>query len=103
MSPGGSIGHSVAMEYLTWWLGQRLQQDERPVIDKTGLDGYYDFKLAYMPEPASGLPQDRVPLDASDRPNIFQAAREQLGLRLEPQKGPIEYFVIDHVEKPAEN
>jgi uncharacterized protein (TIGR03435 family) len=103
MSPGGVIGHSVAMEYLTWWLGQRLQQDGRPVINKTGLDGYYDFKLAYMPELPPDFPRDRVPLDALDRPNIFQALREQLGLRLEPQKGPVEYFVIDSVERPSAN
>jgi uncharacterized protein (TIGR03435 family) len=103
MSPGGVIGRSVAMEYLTWWLGQRLQQDERPVINKTGLDGYYDFKLAYMPELAPDFPRDRVPPDALDRPNIFQAVREQLGLRLEPQKGPVEHFVVDHVERSAGN
>jgi uncharacterized protein (TIGR03435 family) len=91
LSPEGIIGHSVAMEYLTWWLGQRLQ-DGRPVIDKTGLEGYYDFKLSYMPE---------LPPDASDRPNFFQALREQLGLRLEPQKGT--GSVIDSIETPATN
>lgn len=103
MSPSGAIGDSVAMEYLTWWLGQRLQQDGRPVIDKTGLDSFYDFKLSYLPELPPDFPRDRLPPDAADRPNIFQALREQLGLRLEPRKGPIPYFVIDHVERPAGN
>ena len=103
MSPGGVIGQAAAMEYLAWWLGQRLQQDGRPVIDKTGLDGYYDFKLSYMPELPPDFPRDRVPPDALDRPNLFQALREQLGLRLEPQKGPVGHFVIDSIEKPATN
>jgi uncharacterized protein (TIGR03435 family) len=103
LNPDGFIGHSAAMEYLTWFLGQRLQQDGRPVIDKTGLTGYYDFKLSYLPELPPDFPRDRLPPDAADRPNIFQALREQLGLRLEPQKGPAPYFVIDHVERPAEN
>jgi uncharacterized protein (TIGR03435 family) len=40
-------------------MGQRLQPDERPVIDTTGLDGYYDFKLAYMSELPANVPQDR--------------------------------------------
>ena len=103
LSPDGIIGHSVAMEYLTWWLGQRLQQDGRPVINTTGLDGYYDFKLSYMPELPPDFPRDRLPPDAADHPNVFQALREQLGLRLEPQKGPVAYFVIDSIEKPAAN
>jgi uncharacterized protein (TIGR03435 family) len=103
VGPDGFVGHSVQMQYLTWWLGQLLQEDRRPVINKTGLDGYYDFKLAYLPELAPDFPRDRVPPDALNRPNIFQAVREQLGLRLEPQKGPVEYFIVDSIEKPATN
>lgn len=99
----GVIGHGAAMEYLAWWLGQRLQLDGRPVIDKTGLDGYYDFQLSYLPELPPDFPRDRLPPDALDRPGIFQALREQLGLRLEPQKGPVNTFVIDSVAKPAVN
>jgi uncharacterized protein (TIGR03435 family) len=38
-----------------------------------------------------------------ERPSIFDALKQQLGLKLEAQKGPVDYFVIDHVEKPAEN
>ena len=100
MSPGAIIGHGVAMEYLAWWLGQRLQQDGRPVMDKTGLDGFYDFKLSYLPDLPANFPRDRLPPDAADRPGVFQALREQLGLRLEAQRGPVSYFVIDSIEKP---
>lgn len=89
------------MEYLTWWLGQILQQDGRPVIDKTGLEGNYDFTLTFAPPLPPDFPQDRLPPGFADRANIFQALKEQLGLRLETQKGPVEYFVIDSAEKPA--
>jgi uncharacterized protein (TIGR03435 family) len=103
LTPGGIIGHSVAIEYLAWWLGQRLQQDGRPVIDKTGLDGHYNFTLIYLPELPPNFPPERLPPDAADRPNIFTALREQLGLRLEPQSGPVNSFVIDGIEKPTTN
>ena len=102
-SPDGTVGHGVAMEYLTWWLGQRLQQEGRPVIDRTGLDGYYDFKLAYAAELAPDFPGDSAPAGGMDRPGIFQAVREQLGLRLELQKGPVGHFFIDSVERPITN
>ena len=66
----------------------------QPVIDKTGLTDVYDIKLSYAPK------------DAMDSilPSIFTAVQEQLGLRLEAQKVPVEMLVIDHVEKvPTEN
>lgn len=102
--PGGTtVGTRVPMQYFCWWLGQVLQEDARPVIDKTGLDGNYDFTLSFAPELPPDFPQDRLPPGFADRPNIYQALRDQLGLKLEPQKGPVEYFVIDSAEKPAGN
>jgi uncharacterized protein (TIGR03435 family) len=97
----GVVGTRVPMQYLSWWLGQQLQQDGRPVINKTGLDGNYDFTLSFAPQLPPDFPQDRLPPGFADRPNIFQALKEQLGLKLEPQKGPVDYFVIDGAEKPA--
>jgi uncharacterized protein (TIGR03435 family) len=67
----------------------------RPVIDKTGLTGNYDFTLEYTP--------DGTPADAANGPSIFTALEEQLGLKLEPSKAPTEILVIDHAEKPNEN
>jgi uncharacterized protein (TIGR03435 family) len=101
--PGGTVvGTRVPMEYLCWWLGaQVLRQDGRPVINKTGLDGNYDFTLTFAPELPPDFPTDRLPPGFADRPNIFQALKDQLGVRLEPAKGPVEYFVIDSAEKPA--
>jgi uncharacterized protein (TIGR03435 family) len=105
--PSGVVGTRVPMQYLTWWLGQQLQQDARPVINKTGLDGNYDFTLSFLPELPPNFNRENAPpnLPAGffDRPNLFDACKQQLGLRLEPQKGPVEFYVIDHVEKPGAN
>jgi uncharacterized protein (TIGR03435 family) len=100
---GTIIGKRVPMQYFCWWLGQILQRDERPVIDQTGLDKNYDFTLAFLPELPPDFPKENLPPGMLDRPSIFDALREQLGLKLQAQKGPVEFYVIDHVEKPSEN
>jgi uncharacterized protein (TIGR03435 family) len=97
------IGTRVPMQYLSWWLGQQLHEDKRPVIDKTGLDGNYDFTLAFAPELPPNIPRESLPPEVQNLPSIFDALKEQLGLKLEPQKGPIEYYIIDHVERPSPN
>jgi uncharacterized protein (TIGR03435 family) len=91
------------MEYLCYWLGQVLRGEDRQVIDGTGLTGYYDFTLAFMPELPPGFDKANLPQEFLDRPSTFDALKAQLGLKLEAQKGPVEYYVIDHVEKPEEN
>ena len=68
----------------------------RPVIDRTGLAGFYSFALDWFPA-------DRVPPPDLDVPTMFQAVQEQLGLKLESTKGPVEKLVIDRAEKPSEN
>lgn len=67
-------------------------QAGRIVIDKTGLQGNYDFKLTFAPD-----------LSDTGGPSIFTALEEQLGLKLESQKGPMEVLVIDSVEHPSAN
>jgi uncharacterized protein (TIGR03435 family) len=101
--PDKVIGTRVPMQYFCWWLGQVLQREERPVIDQTGLDKNYDFTLDFTPELPPDFPKENLPPGFLDHPSIFDAVRQQLGLKLEPQKGPVEYYVIDHVERPAEN
>jgi uncharacterized protein (TIGR03435 family) len=49
------------------------------------------------------IPREKLPGDLQDRPLLFDALREQLGLKLQAQKGPVEYYVVDHVEKPSAN
>ena len=80
----------------------------RPVVDMTGLQGEYDYKLAFtpgglaimksMPPPPPGAP------DPDSGPSLFTALQDQLGLRLEPRKGPVDFIVVDSAEKvPTEN
>ena len=99
---GVVIGSRVPMEYFCWWLSQLLGRDERPVIDRTGLGKNYDFTLSFAPQLPPDFPRERVPARILARPSIFDALREQLGLELAAQEGPVEYLVIDHVERPAE-
>jgi uncharacterized protein (TIGR03435 family) len=73
----------------------------RPVIDRTNLTGKYDWKLEWTPDSmtagADALPQSGA------GPTIFTAVQEQLGLKLETSKGPIDMWMIDKVDRPSEN
>jgi uncharacterized protein (TIGR03435 family) len=77
----------------------------RVVLDKTGLTAMYDFTLQFMPDDASIAPVASSGSSAADptAPSIFTAVQEQLGLKLESGKGPVEVMVIDHVERPSGN
>ncbi len=87
------------------------QQLGRPVIDKTGLTGNFDIELKWTPEPGQGggpfggaPPPGAAPPPADNGgPSIFTAIQEQLGLKLETTKGPVEIYVIDSASKPTEN
>jgi uncharacterized protein (TIGR03435 family) len=97
-------------------VGMLTQQVGRPVIDKTDLKGLFDFKLTFSPEgiqnpfgggpPGGGPPiggLSTTPNNSADPvPSIFTAIQE-LGLRLESTKGPVEVLVVDSVQKPTEN
>jgi uncharacterized protein (TIGR03435 family) len=93
---GRMLGTKVTMKHLALVLSNTL---DRTVLDKTGLDGTYDFNLKWTPDEleAGALPPE------NSEPSIFTAVREQLGLRIESQRGPVEILVIDHAEKPSEN
>jgi uncharacterized protein (TIGR03435 family) len=79
---------------------------DRPVVNRTGLQGRYDFTLRWTPDDSQfrsfGI---RIPpsTDPNAPPGIFTAIQEQLGLRLESTNGPADVFVIDRVERPTEN
>ena len=64
---------------------------ERPVVDATGLEGLYEITLEWSPD------------QQGDGPSLFTALQEQLGLRLESGRGPVEVLVIDSAERPMEN
>jgi uncharacterized protein (TIGR03435 family) len=71
---------------------------ERPVMDKTGLNGIYTYQLDWL----RGMPSGTAGPE-SDVPSLFVALQEQLGLKLEPTKGSSETIVIDHADKPSAN
>jgi len=101
---GGGISMSQLADGLTNILG-------RPVIDKSGFAGAFDVRLEFsregtQPMGAAGFGTPGAPpvtLPDNNGPTIFTALQEQLGLKLESQKGPADLLVIDHAEKPSEN
>ena len=81
---GGSIGLGPLAQRLSPIVG-------RVVVDRTGLTGKFDFELKWAQDPAAD----------TAGPSIFTALQEQLGLKLESTRGPVDVLVIDHVERPA--
>ena len=83
----------------------------RTVVDKTGLTGTYDLKLEWQPDEnqvamfqALGVPEGfGAPAPDPLGPSLFAALEEQLGLRLDSQRGSVEMFVIERIERPSEN
>ncbi len=109
MGRGELSSEGVPIQFFAQALSQQLG---RTVIDKTGLKGIYNFKLTWTPDPGQGGgmfrgPDGGPPPDApppeTQGPSIFTALQEQLGLKLEAQKGPVEILIVDRIEKPTEN
>jgi uncharacterized protein (TIGR03435 family) len=80
---------------------------DRPVVDQSGLTGRYDFTLNFTPDAAMATFVGGAPPPAGDSPDaapdLFAAFQQQLGLKLEPTRAPVDVLVIDKVEKPSEN
>jgi uncharacterized protein (TIGR03435 family) len=85
----GVTAKRLPMEILTRFLSNQVG---RTVVDRTGLTAHYNFKLVYTAD-----------MGDTTGPSIFTALQEQLGLKLESGKGPVEVVVIDRAEKPSEN
>ena len=90
---GNLIGHYLPMKSLADFLSFQV---DRPVLDKTSLDGKYNLQLTWTRDDAPAT-------DDSVAPPLFKALEEQLGLRLQSAKDPVETLVVDHVELPTEN
>ncbi len=78
----------------------------RTVLDKTGLQGHYSFTFQWTPEnltTSGGQSAASASSSESSGPSLFAALREQLGLRLESIKAPVDTIVIEHIERPTEN
>lgn len=83
---------------LSWY-----QQIDRAVVDRTGLAGTFDMALDYEPYVGAVPSGTDKAADLSLPATIFEALREQLGLKLESRTGPVDVLVIDHVEEPSAN
>ena len=72
---------------------------QQPIVDMTGLKGEYDVNLQWMPDVAKAIPAAEPDGIMDAAPSLFAAVREQLGLRLEATKGPMNVVVVDHAER----
>jgi len=97
----GSKGKGLVMNVTKGGMAQLANQFskrngvDRPVLDKTGLSGGYDYKLEWGDYGAASADADVV--------SIFTAIQDQLGLKLEPTKAPVEVLIVDFAAKPSEN
>lgn len=108
--PGMIRASAISIDQILIVLGRLM---DRPIIDKTGLGGYFDVRLQFDPETAPRAALAAKPADASPPappaasvpagPSLFTAIQEQLGLKLEFRKEPVEVLVIDSARRPAEN
>jgi len=90
------------MELIASSIGQGGDID-RPVMDKTGLTGMFDVAIEFTPQLDSSSPSDANSHRDLTGPTFQEALREQLGLKLEPQMGPIDFLVVSYVEQPSPN
>ena len=89
VTPGHITGRSIPIVQLITMLSLNIA---RTVVNETGLDGPFDVELEWSPDQS-----------VTDKPSLFTAVQEQLGLKLEPARRTAEVLVIDHVEKPTED
>jgi uncharacterized protein (TIGR03435 family) len=89
---------------------QLISQTNRPVVDHTGLTGLYDFVLQFTrrgmtprADPSTLPGAGGLAGPSADGTSLFTALQEQLGLKLEAQRGPVEFLVIDRIERPTPN
>ena len=92
---GGGEGHLIKAHHITMKLlaGALQGYVGDPVLDETGLKGLYDLNLDFIIDESL----------SAEGPRVFEAMQDQLGLKLEARKGPVEVVVIDHVERPSAN
>lgn len=86
-------GTRLTLDTIATVLSRHIEQD---VVNRTGLPGKYDFQLNWTPDTGT------CP-GAADQPSLFTAIQQQLGLKLEAAKGPVEFLIIDRVERPSPN
>jgi uncharacterized protein (TIGR03435 family) len=96
-SQAGLEARGMSTADIAWHLSMQLGT---AVVDKTGLTGNYDFTLNWKSDGSVG--NFNTPASYASASSLSAAIQEQLGLKLEPQKGPMQVLIIDHAERPAE-
>jgi len=97
---GKLTAHQISMELLARNLSGNLSS---PVVDMTGIKGGFDLTLEWTPDEVESQAKAGGEAAEPAGPSIFTAVQEQLGLKLETQKAPVEMIVIDRIEKPTAN
>ena len=100
LAPGWFAARSITMQELTSPLTQLMR---RPVVDETGLTGEFDLDVLFQPEGLAGTLVGPPPAAVSDAPGLTTALQDELGLRLESRRGPLDVLVVDEVERPSAN
>jgi uncharacterized protein (TIGR03435 family) len=100
LAPGWFSARSITMQELTSPLTQLMR---RPVVNETGLTGEFDLDVFFQPEGLGGALVGPPPQSVSDAPALTTALQDELGLRLEPRRGPVDVLVVDRIERPTEN
>lgn len=101
--PGELQGLSATIGLLVDVLSRQPGLGDRLVLDQTGLTGHYDWTLKWAPDMATDPANPAAPAGDPSLPSLFTAVQEQLGLKLESQKAPVDVVVIDRIEKPSPN
>jgi uncharacterized protein (TIGR03435 family) len=96
-------GFNVTMNTIAFGLGGVANLTDRQVVDRTGLTGTYDFTLEFAPEQALSAQPDAGADFGPGGPSFTRAVKDQLGIKLVPEKLPVDVIVIDRIEKPSEN
>lgn len=107
MGPGRVESENTSVKFLAHILSQQLGKS---VVDRTGLTGNYDYTLQWTPDDApmqaagaGGPPGHDENAPQAGGPSLFTAVEEQLGLKIESTKGPVDVIVIDHLDLPSAN
>jgi uncharacterized protein (TIGR03435 family) len=102
---GDVVASNVTMGDFINFMTRNVKLD-RPIVDKTGIQGRYDFELTWTPDDSqiAGREQVRPQAEGSNNaPPLFTAVQEELGLRLDANRSQVDVLAIDHIEKPSEN
>ena len=100
LAPGWFSARSITMQELTGPLTQLMR---RPVVDETGLTGEFDLDVFFQPEGPAGALVGPPPAASSDAPGLTTALQDDLGLKLDARRGPVDVLVVDRIERPTEN